>query len=72
MIPFSLWIYLEGRFGLIYLVTAVAFGVWVLYINLELFLHPSNEMAYKAFKVSSPYLFALFFAMIIDSFIRVL
>ena len=72
MIPFSLWIYLEGQFGLIYLVTAIAFGVWVLYINLGLFLHPNNEMAYKAFKVSSPYLFALFFAMIIDGFIRVL
>jgi protoheme IX farnesyltransferase len=72
MIPFSLWIFLEGRFGLIYLVTAIAFGLWVLYINLKLFLHPNNEMAYKAFEVSSPYLFTLFFAMIVDSFIRIL
>jgi len=72
MIPFSLWIFFEGRFGLIYLVTAIAFGLWVLYINLKLFLHPNNEVAYRAFKVSSPYLFALFFAMIVDSFVRVL
>ncbi|HUK50019.1 MAG TPA: heme o synthase [Terriglobales bacterium] len=70
MIPFSLWIYLEGRFSWIYLGVAVAFGAWVLYINLKLFFHPDKEMAYKAFKVSSPYLFALFFAMIVDSFIK--
>jgi protoheme IX farnesyltransferase len=70
MIPFSLWIYFEGRFGWVYLAVASAFGLWVLYINLKLFLYPDNEMAYKAFKVSSPYLFALFFAMIVDSLMR--
>ena len=72
MIPFSLWIYFAGHFGLVYLVTAVLFGVWVLYINVKLFFHPNNEMAYKAFKVSSPYLFALFCAMIIDSLARLI
>ena len=70
MIPFSLWIWVVGRFGWLYLAVAAVFGVWVLYINVQLFLHPDNEMAYKAFKVSSPYLFALFFAMIVDSLIR--
>ena len=70
MIPFSLWIYFAGHFGVIYLAVAIFFGAWVLYINLKLFFHPNNEMAYKAFKVSSPYLFALFFAMIIDSLVR--
>jgi len=70
MIPFSLWIYFAGHFGVIYLAVATFFGAWVLYINLKLFFHPNNEMAYKAFKVSSPYLFALFFAMIIDSLVR--
>jgi protoheme IX farnesyltransferase len=69
MIPFSLWIWGVGRFGWVYLSVAALFGVWVLYINIELFLHPTDEMAYKAFKVSSPYLFALFLAMIIDSLI---
>jgi len=71
MIPFSLWVYLEGGFGPVYLLVAVLFGIWVLYINLKLFLHPNDKMAYKAFKVSSPYLFALFLAMIIDSLIRI-
>jgi protoheme IX farnesyltransferase len=72
MIPFSLWIYFAGHFGLVYLVAALLFGAWVLYINVKLFLHPNNEMAYKAFKVSSPYLFALFCAMIIDSLAKLI
>lgn len=71
MIPFSLWIWMAGGFGWLYLAVAVLFGLWVLYINAKLFFHPNNEMAYKAFKVSSPYLFALFFAMIVDCLIRV-
>lgn len=71
MIPFSLWIYFEGRFGWVYLGVASVFGLWVLYINLKLFLRPDNKMAYTVFKVSSPYLFALFFAMTVDSLIRV-
>jgi len=70
MIPFSLWIYFAGHFGLVYLVVAVLFGAWVLYINGKLFFQPNDQMAYKAFKVSSPYLFALFCAMIIDSLAR--
>ena len=70
MIPFSIWIYFEGRLGFVYLFIAGVFGVWVLYINLKLFLHPSKEMAYRAFKVSSPYLFALFFGLIVDGLVR--
>lgn len=72
MIPFSLWIYFVGHFGLVYLGVAVMFGAWVLYVNLKLFFDPTNEMAYKAFKVSSPYLFALFCAMIMDSVAKLL
>jgi protoheme IX farnesyltransferase len=70
MVPFSLWIYFEGGFGLIYLAVALLFGICVLVINVRLFLHPDDRMAYSAFKVSSPYLFALFLAMMIDSFLR--
>lgn len=72
MIPFSLWIFFEGGFGLVYLAIAGIFGIWVLYINVKLFLHPDDEMAYRAFKISSPYLFALFFAMIVDSLVRII
>jgi protoheme IX farnesyltransferase len=72
MVPFSIWIFFEGGFGLLYLGVAIVFGLWVLYVNLRLFLHPDEKMAYRAFKASSPYLFALFFGMIVDSLIRVI
>lgn len=72
MIPLSLWIYFAGHFGLVYLTVSILFGAWVLYINVKLFLQPNNEMAYKAFKVSSPYLFALFCAMIMDSLAKLI
>jgi protoheme IX farnesyltransferase len=71
MIPFSIWIFYEGRFGPLYLAVAAVSGVLVLYINLKLFLHPDDAMAYRAFKISSPYLFALFFAMIVDSLVGI-
>jgi protoheme IX farnesyltransferase len=72
MIPFSLWVYFVGHFGPIYLAVAALFGAWVLYVNLKLFANPNNDMAYKAFKISSPYLFALFLAMILDSLTKIL
>ena len=72
MIPFSLLIWWVGGFGLLYLAVAIGFGIWVLYINVKLFLHPNSKLAYQAFKVSSPYLFALFFVMIVDSFAKIL
>ena len=72
MVPFSLWIFFVGNFGLIYLAVAVIFGIAVLYVNFELFVHPDDKMAYKAFKISSPYLFTLFLAMTIDSFLHLL
>lgn len=71
MIPFSLWIFFQGQFGLIYLSVALLFGLAVLYVNFQLFLHPTDKMAYSAFKISSPYLFMLFLAMIIDSIVRI-
>ena len=72
MVPFSLWIYFAGHFGPVYLAVAILFGAWVLYINMKLFFQPNNEMAYKAFKASSPYLFTLFLAMIIDSLAKLI
>jgi protoheme IX farnesyltransferase len=72
MVPFSLWVFIEGGFGPLYLAVASAFGLWALYVNVKLFLHPDRKMAYQAFKASSPYLFALFFGMIVDSLVRVI
>lgn len=69
MIPFSIWVLIEGRFGWVFFAVAIGFGLLVLFVNLKLFFHPDDETAYQAFKISSPYLFALFLAIIIDSFV---
>ena len=64
--PFSIGVYLFGHFGLVYGLVALLGGlvnligsVWVLY-------KPTETNAWKMFKISSPYLFLLFLAMIID------
>jgi len=72
MIPFSIWIFFVGDFGLIYLAVAIIFGIAVAYVNVRLFVHPNDKMAYTAFKISSPYLFTLFLAMILDSLLHFL
>jgi protoheme IX farnesyltransferase len=66
MIPFSLAVYWEGGFGWIYAASALVLGAVVLLLNLYLFVRPTRENAYRAFKVSSPYLFLLFLSMVID------
>ncbi|HEV2120188.1 MAG TPA: heme o synthase [Candidatus Bathyarchaeia archaeon] len=69
-IPFSLGVYLLGHFGLVYGLVALVGGlvnligsVWVLY-------KPTEANAWKMFKISSPYLFLLFLAMILDVALR--
>jgi protoheme IX farnesyltransferase len=66
MIPFSLAVYWEGGFGWIYATSALILGAAVLALNLYLFAYPTSKNAYRAFKVSSPYLFLLFLSMVID------
>ena len=70
LFPFSIGVYLLGHFGLVYGLVAVFGGianligsVWVLY-------KPTETNAWKMFKISSPYLFLLFTAMIIDVALR--
>ena len=69
-VPFSIGVYLLGNFGLIYGLVALAGGlvnlagsVWVLH-------KPTEANAWKMFKISSPYLFLLFLAMIVDVALR--
>ena len=66
MIPFSLAVYWEGGFGWIYAASALVLGAIVLVLNLYLFTRPTRDNAYRAFKVSSPYLFLLFLSMVVD------
>jgi len=66
MIPFSLAVYWVGDFGWIYAASAVVAGLVVLAFNTQLFVHPTRDNAYRAFKISSPYLFLLFLSMVLD------
>lgn len=66
MIPFSFAVYWQGGFGWIYAASALILGSTVLILNLRLFADPTRKNAYLAFKVSSPYLFLLFFTMVLD------
>lgn len=66
MVPFTLAIYWVGGFGPVYFATAVLSGVIVLAVNIYLFIRPTEKSAWTAFKVSSPYLFVIFLAMVVD------
>ena len=63
---FSVVLGLVGPFGWIYMGTALISGLIVSIGNIQLLLHPSRERAWSLFKISSPYLFLLFLAMIVD------
>ena len=62
----SLALYFVGGFGLIYLGIALVFGLLITVSNVVLSLKPSRERAWVMFKLSSPYLFIVFLAMVLD------
>jgi protoheme IX farnesyltransferase len=62
----SVALYFVGGFGPIYLLTALAFGLFITVSNFLLALHPSREKSWVMFKLSSPYLLVLFLAMAAD------
>ena len=66
----SLALYLLGGFGYIYLGIALVFGLVITASNVVLSLNPSRKKAWIMFKLSSPYLFVLFMAMILDVLLR--
>ena len=70
MVVFSVLPFFFNQFGVIYLVTASAFGVVMIALSIWLLVHPSEKASWTVFKFSSPYLTALFIAFIIDAFFR--
>lgn len=62
----SLALHFVGGFGVIYLGMATVFGLFMSVSNVILSLKPSRERAWIMFKLSSPYLFVLFLAMVLD------
>jgi protoheme IX farnesyltransferase len=66
MYGLSIALGIVGPFGWVYLGTALVAGLVVLAGNIGLVLRPTRERAWTMFKVSSPYLFILFLAMIVN------
>lgn len=56
--------------GVLYLAVAVGFGLIILAGNIYTFYKPSMDHAWTMFKLSSPYLFLLFTAMVIDAIMK--
>ncbi len=68
MVLFSVLPFFLKQFGLIYVSTAAVFGVAMVCLSIWLLLRPSERAAWTVFKFSSPYLTALFIALMVDAF----
>jgi protoheme IX farnesyltransferase len=66
MVAASFALYLYGGFGILYFSVSVITGIVVLGGYLYLFFYPSQELAWTLFKISSPQLFLLFTAAVLD------
>jgi protoheme IX farnesyltransferase len=70
MVVASLALHVVGDFGPIYFWTALTSGSLLAAANLYLVRKPSKILAWKLFKLSSPYLFLLIVAMMVDVWVR--
>jgi protoheme IX farnesyltransferase len=68
--PFSVGVYLLGHFGLVYGLVALIGGLTTLVGSVWVLYKPTETNAWKMFKLTSPYLFLLFTAMIVDVALR--
>jgi len=69
MVFFSIAIYFAGDWGMIYLGTALVLGTAALVLSVHVYRHPERQKAWVLFKFSSPYLFLLFLAMMVDAWV---
>ncbi|MEW6192744.1 MAG: heme o synthase [Bacillota bacterium] len=70
MVALSLWIGYVGSWGPVYWATALFLGALTLVLSVYIYLRPTQVNAWRLFKFSSPYLFLLFFGMLLDAFLR--
>ncbi|HWS19294.1 MAG TPA: heme o synthase [Nitrososphaera sp.] len=70
MVVFSVLPFFFNHFGIIYLVTAIAFGIAMIALSVWLLVKPSEKASWTVFKFSSPYLTALFIAFMVDAFFK--
>jgi protoheme IX farnesyltransferase len=66
LVPYSIMLYFFGL-GLVYLIVASLSGTMMIAYNLKLIRNPSKDIAWKTYKVSSPYLAIIFLALMFDS-----
>lgn len=66
LIPYSISLYFFGL-GLLYLVVAVASGTLMTLYHYKLMKNPTPEFAWKAYKVTAPYLVIIFIAIALDA-----
>jgi len=66
MVVFSIIPFLN-QFGLIYFITAISGGIIMIVTSLWLLVKPSEKASWLLFKISSPYLTALFVAFMVDA-----
>jgi len=66
LLPYSLMLYAFGL-GIVYTVIAVIFGGLMLVYHYKLTKNPTSEFAWKAYKVTAPYLTIIFVAIALDA-----
>jgi len=67
----SIAIYFIGKLSFIYLVIAIALGVWMVVANIYLYMRRSEQDAWRVYKISAyPYLGLIFLGMCIDLWIQ--
>jgi protoheme IX farnesyltransferase len=69
LVQSSLLPYVFGYLGKFYLITAVIFGLVILFINFRLLFNPTNKRAWSSYKLSGIYLIAIFSGMLLDNFL---
>lgn len=68
LVTSSLILFVLGFFGFVYLVVATALGGMLMASNVQLYRSRSSSAAWRAYKYSAPYLFAISVAMVMDKF----
>ncbi len=66
LLPFSIFLYFVGL-GLLYTTIALVAGTLMLIYHYKLTKNPTPEFAWKAYKVTAPYLVVIFIAIAIDA-----
>jgi protoheme IX farnesyltransferase len=58
--------------GLIYLVAAIGLGAWFMWYAVKIYTDYSDQLARRTFRFSIFYLTALFAALLVDHYLRIL